>query len=159
MARAASPAPRSPPAAVAPIAPSHVHRGLDLKHSSRSAFTLVELLVVIVFIGILAGIAIARFGNTRNRAYTAAMKSDLRNLVTAEEAYFSDSSSYVAYGDTTRLNFKPSPGVSTPSIALGAGYWSATVTHSQIPGFSCGIGVKTVNPVVTDAGNGEPACR
>jgi hypothetical protein len=49
--------------------------------------------------------------------------------------------------------------VSTPTIVPGAGYWSATVTHSQIPNFTCGIGVNTVNTVVSTAGDGEPACK
>jgi prepilin-type N-terminal cleavage/methylation domain-containing protein len=127
--------------------------------AAQAGFTLVELLVVIVVVGILAGIGIARFGNTRKQAYVASMKSDLRNLVSAEEAYFSDSSSYATYGDTAKLNYRTSPGVSSPSIVVGTGYWSATVTHSQVPSFSCGIGVKTTNPVVAEAGNGEPACR
>jgi prepilin-type N-terminal cleavage/methylation domain-containing protein len=125
----------------------------------RKGFTLIELLIVVVIIGILAAIAIPKFANTKTKAYTAAMKSDLRNLVTAEESFFSDSGSYVIYGDTTKLKFKPSTGVSTPSIAIGAGYWSAQVTHSQIPNFSCSIGVNTVNPVVSTAGDGEPACK
>lgn len=123
------------------------------------AFTLIELLVVIVIIGVLAGIAVATFGNTRKKAYGAMMKSDLRNLVAVEEAYYSDSNSYALAGDTARLNFKSSPGVSSPRIVVGAGYWSATVTHAQAPNFSCGIAVKTVNPILADAGNGEPACR
>jgi hypothetical protein len=33
------------------------------------------------------------------------------------------------------------------------------VTHSQIQNFTCGIGVNTVNPKVSTAGDGEPACR
>jgi prepilin-type N-terminal cleavage/methylation domain-containing protein len=126
--------------------------------SLRKGFTLIELLIVVVIIGILAAIAIPKFANTKNKAYTAAMKSDLRNLVTAEEAYFSDSGHYVAYGDTT-LKFRPSTGVSTPSIAVGQGYWSATVTHAQIPNFTCGLGVNTVNPQISTAGDGEPACK
>ena len=125
----------------------------------RKGFTLIELLIVVVIIGILAAIAIPKFANTKTKAYTAAMKSDLRNLVTAEESFFSDSTSYVVYGDTTKLKFKPSTGVSTPVIAIGAGYWSATVTHSQILNFTCGIGVNTVNTIVNTAGDGEPVCR
>ena len=132
---------------------------IEARSAARRGFTLVELLVVIVIVGILAGIGVATFGTTRKKTYAAAMKSDLRNLVAAEEAYFSDSSSYVAYGDTTLLNFKSSPGVSAPRIVVGAGYWSATVTHGQVPNFSCGIAVKTANPVAPDAGNGEPVCR
>ncbi len=126
--------------------------------SIRKGFTLIELLIVVVIIGILAAIAIPKFANTKTKAYTAAMKSDLRNLVTAEEAFFSDSGKYTVY-DTTVLKFKPSTGVSTPNITIGAGFWSATVSHSQIASFSCGIGVNTANTVVTTAGDGEPACK
>ncbi|HXT15912.1 MAG TPA: prepilin-type N-terminal cleavage/methylation domain-containing protein, partial [Gemmatimonadaceae bacterium] len=62
----------------------------------RKGFTLIELLIVVVIIGILAAIAIPKFANTKSKAYITAMKSDLRNLVTAEEAFFSDSSKYTA---------------------------------------------------------------
>ncbi len=41
-------------------------------------------------IGILASIAIPKFANTKEKAYLTSMKSDLRNLVTAEEAYFKE---------------------------------------------------------------------
>ncbi|HXI63776.1 MAG TPA: prepilin-type N-terminal cleavage/methylation domain-containing protein, partial [Gemmatimonadales bacterium] len=55
---------------------------------NRKGFTLIELLIVVVIIGILAAIAIPKFANTKAKAYIASMKSDLRNLVTAEEAFF-----------------------------------------------------------------------
>ena len=61
---------------------------------TRKGFTLIELLIVVVIIGILAAIAIPKFANTKSKAYVTAMKSDLRNLVTAEEAFFSDSTYY-----------------------------------------------------------------
>ena len=126
--------------------------------STRRGFTLIELLIVVVIIGILAAIAIPKFSNTKTKAYTAAMKSDLRNLVTAEESFFADSTKYAMY-DTTQLKFKPSTGVNTPTIVTGAGFWSATITHTQIASFSCGIGVNTANPLVSTAGDGEPACK
>jgi type IV pilus assembly protein PilA len=129
-----------------------------MKNRSRRGFTLIELLIVVVIIGILAAIAIPKFANTKSKAYIAAMKSDLRNLVTAEESFFADSTKYVTY-DTTKLKFKPSTGVNNPTITPGAGFWSATISHTQIASFSCGIGVNTANPIVATAGDGEPACK
>ena len=126
---------------------------------SRKGFTLIELLIVVVIIGILAAIAIPKFANTKTKAYTAAMKSDLRNLVSAEESFFADSVYYIPYGDTAKLKFRPSISVGTPAIVVGRGYWSATVTHSQMLNFTCGIGVNTVNTIVTTASDGEPACK
>jgi prepilin-type N-terminal cleavage/methylation domain-containing protein len=127
---------------------------------ARKGFTLIELLIVVVIIGILAAIAIPKFANTKSKAYVTAMKSDLRNLVTAEEAFFSDSTYYT---DATNLvnnrkTFKNSSGVGVPVVTPGAGYWSAQVTHSQLAGATCGIGVNTTNPIVTTAGDGEPSC-
>ncbi len=61
---------------------------------NRKGFTLIELLIVVVIIGILAAIAIPKFANTKEKAVLAGMKSDLRNLVTAQEAFFSDNQTY-----------------------------------------------------------------
>ena len=128
-----------------------------MRHNPRAGFTLIELLVVVVIIGILAAIAIPKFASTKEKAYVAAMKSDLRNLVTAEEAYFADSVKYS--NDLTVLKFKPSTGVGSPSITIGAGFWTAQVTHTQVPGKSCQIAVNTANTLVATAGDGEPACK
>ena len=126
---------------------------------ARKGFTLIELLIVVVIIGILAAIAIPKFANTKNKAYVTAMKSDLRNLVTAEEAFFSDSTYYTTGTNlVSRNSFKNSSGVGVPAVTTGAGLWSATVTHSQLAGATCGIGVNTTNPIVSTAGDGEPSC-
>jgi len=123
----------------------------------RKGFTLIELLIVVVIIGILAAIAIPKFANTKSKAYITAMKSDLRNLVTAEEAFFSDSSKYTA--TITDLKYQSSTGVNSPTITTGAGYWSATTSHTQLAGTTCGIGINTSNPTVPTAAEGEPACK
>ena len=123
---------------------------------NRKGFTLIELLIVVVIIGILAAIAIPKFANTKSKAYITAMKSDLRNLVSAQESFFSDSSRYTS--SLTSLGFKQSTGTTPPQIVTGSGYWTATNGHTQLANVSCGIAVNTTNPVVGTAGEGEPAC-
>src|SRR6478609_6772255 len=124
----------------------------------RKGFTLIELLIVVVIIGILAAIAIPKFANTKSKAYITAMKSDLRNLVTAEEAFFSDSSKYT--GTLSQLKFQVSTGVNAPTISTGAGWWVATNDHTQLSGQTCGIGINTTNPLAgVVAAEGEPVCK
>ena len=125
--------------------------------SNRKGFTLIELLIVVVIIGILAAIAIPKFANTKSKAYVTAMKSDLRNLVTAEEAFFSDSSTYST--DVTKLKFQKSSGTNTPQISIGTGYWLASNSHTQLANSTCGIGINTTNPVNATAAEGEPSCK
>ena len=90
-------------------------------------FTLLELLIVVVIIGILAAIAIPKFVNTKTKTYVAAMKSDLRNLATAEEAFYYDSAYYTA--DTSLLRFSTTTGVSV-TISVIAGGWNAMASHT-----------------------------
>jgi len=123
----------------------------------RRGFTLIELLIVVVIIGILAAIAIPKFGATKSKAYVTAMKSDLRNLVTAEEAFFLDSAKYTS--NISQLKFAGSSGVNSPSITAAAGYWTATVDHTQLAGMQCGIAINTTNPVSALAAEGDAACK
>ena len=132
---------------------------------NRKGFTLIELLIVVVIIGILAAIAIPKFANTKEKAYLAAMKSDLRNLATAQEAYLSDFANYA--DDEANLAFNASTGVTIDvSAAFGGKGWEASATHTAT-GKTCAIAVGTddaappvenVNDVNGAAGEGEPAC-
>src|SRR5437660_12712637 len=94
---------------------------------NRKGFTLIELLIVVVIIGILAAIAIPKFANTKEKAYLASMKSDLRNLVTAEEAYFADSVKYSATIGAGGVIFTQSTGNTLPTVTLSADGWTANI--------------------------------
>jgi type IV pilus assembly protein PilA len=100
---------------------------------SRKGFTLIELLIVVVIIGILAAIAIPKFANTKEKAYVAAMKSDLRNLATYQEQYAADQGGAYFSGDGSAEGFSASQNVIVTATALAGPPpdWSATATHSQ----------------------------
>jgi len=97
---------------------------------SRRGFTLIELLIVVVIIGILAAIAIPKFANTKDRAVLAQMKSDLRNLATAEEAFFYDSAAYTT-SFTQMSNYAPSVGITVVIAEATPKGWAASATSNQ----------------------------
>jgi type IV pilus assembly protein PilA len=104
---------------------------------NRKGFTLIELLIVVVIIGILAAIAIPKFANTKEKAYLAAMKSDLRNIATYEEQYAADNGGDYFAGTATSAaplqGFSPSQNV-TVTVTADPGpppSWNASATHSQ----------------------------
>ena len=124
----------------------------------RKGFTLIELLIVVVIIGILAAIAIPKFANTKQQAYLATLKEDLRNLVTAEEAYFADYTTYTSSLTTTQ--FKASTGVTyTVSSATATG-WAATATHTGLVGAAIAGCHVTIGAAETTSSQneGSPYC-
>ena len=119
-------------------------------------FTLIELLIVVVIIGILAAIAIPKFSATREKAYFAAMKSDLKNLASQQEIYYADN--YAYSGDATALAFTNSEGVTVAITATTSG-WQAEATHSALGGSEgCAImyGTNASAPSVGTASPTQP---
>ena len=117
---------------------------------TQEGFTLIELLIVVVIIGILAAIAIPKFTSTREKAYRAAMMSDLKNLAHLQEVYHNSNFSYAS--TMTAAEAVNTDGVTiTIADASGAG-WAATATHVAMPGDQCGIYHGDANPA-----NGSPA--
>ena len=134
---------------------------------NRKGFTLIELLIVVVIIGILAAIAIPKFASTKEKAYLAAMKSDLRNLVTAEEAYFSDNQAYLfatasnVGGAPSELDatthYVPSAGVTVVAAASGNG-WTGSASHTataKVCDIYVGDGATSLGLATAE---GEPKC-
>jgi prepilin-type N-terminal cleavage/methylation domain-containing protein len=106
-------------------------RGMEVDVRNYKGFTLIELLVVIVIIGILAAIAIPKFVGTKEKAYVAAMKSDLRNLATYEESYAADSAGVYFSGSGSAQGFTPSQNVTVTATAIAGppASWTATAGH------------------------------
>ena len=105
-------------------------------------------------LGIVAAIAIPKFASTKDKAYAAAMRSDLRNLVIAQESYFADNLEYTA--SLSALGYRASTGVSGPVVELTADGWTAYAAHSQVSN-SCVIYVGST-PIGPATREGEPAC-
>ena len=97
--------------------------------TNRKGFTLIELLIVVVIIGILAAIAIPKFAATKDKAKLASVKTDLRNMMTAQEAYFSDFSTYT--GSLSSQLFQQSSG-NTFTVSGTTQSFTATVTNASI---------------------------
>ena len=85
----------------------------------RAGFTLIELVTVVAIIGLLAIIALPKLTSVKERAQVAAMKSDLRNLVTLEETYFAQNLKY-----TTDLGaaYTVSAGNPMPVLTVTVGF-------------------------------------
>lgn len=101
--------------------------------ATRKGFTLIELLVVLVVIGVLSAIAIARFVSTKEAAYIASMKADLRNFAIYEQNYIMDSEGSYFTGNGIAQGFNATPGV-TVSATADPGpppSWHAIAIHDK----------------------------
>jgi prepilin-type N-terminal cleavage/methylation domain-containing protein len=123
----------------------------------HTGFTLVELLIVVVIIGILAVIAIPKFSNTKGKAFSAAMKSDLRNMATAQESYFYSNDIYTT--NPASLNFTPSAGVAITIPEATSKGWSGTATNPLAAGTKCALYFGTAAPVAPASAEGQVACN
>lgn len=124
---------------------------------SRRGFTLIELLVVVVVIGVLAAIAIPKFQSTKGKANAATLKSDLRNLATAQEAYFYENLAYTT--NLTSLNVQLSSGVTITWGTVSAAGWSAKVTHPQAYPIECAMFIGSVAAFPPATTEGQLLCQ
>ena len=127
--------------------------------SNKQGFTLTELLIVIVILGILAALAIPKVSNMTYRSYFAAMKDDLKNLASQQEIYYASEYSYTA--EKSDLAFISARDVSISVNADSEG-WSATATHVALePIEGCSIyhgSIPTPTLLVPPSAPDEVAC-
>ena len=133
-------------------------KGRGTGMTRRQGFTLIELLIVVVIIGILAAIAIPKFANTKGKAVVASMKSDLRNLASAQESYWVETRTY--YGGAipnAAFNYRPTEGVTVTMVSADDAGWSASASAVTTPQ-TCVIFYGNAAPIPPATTDGAVAC-
>jgi prepilin-type N-terminal cleavage/methylation domain-containing protein len=102
---------------------------MERRNSLRRGFTLVELLVVMVIIGVLAVLGFSNFRAARLKARDAQRKSDLSQMRTSLEMYYTDNGAY----PLSSGNYRIRGGGATCNTAVA---WGAT--------WSCGAAPATI---------------
>jgi len=141
---------------------------LRVRAQSESGFTLVELLVVMLILGLLAAIAIPSFFNQRDKATDADAKSAVRTAQTAIETYATDNGGSYAAASTTNLRAieetlnetnSGTPAVERLTVTSDADTYTVTVASDRTGGPSFSIqrtGTGTINYTCSAVGGGCP---
>ncbi len=118
--------PRIPRARNQCVLSPRLRRGLPQR--AAGGFSLIELLVVMVVIGILVGLAIPRYREYKRRFYLTTMVTDLRNLATTEEAFWNISGTYST--DLQQIQYTASPQVSISMVSADTLGWAAKASYA-----------------------------
>ncbi len=94
----------------------------------RTGFTLIEIMIVTVIIGILALIAVLLVGNAKERAIVSSMMAELRNLQLSQEAFFTKNFEF-ATSLAALTEFEQSADIAIAFQTNGTMGWTAQTAH------------------------------
>lgn len=104
-----------------------IQESMRKRHTGEAGFTLVELLIVIVILGVLSAVVVFAVGGIGSQGKKAACSSDVKSIETAEEAYFAKNSAYTdVAGLVTAKLLRQAP--SSSSYAITADTTTGVVT-------------------------------
>ncbi len=119
----------------------------------RKGLTLVELLLVTVFVGILAAVALPRLDSARRRAHLSSITQDFRNLGAAQERYYQLNFSYAV--NLADIDFQTTPGVQLNVTEATPAGWAAVGTHEALEA-RMGCAIYIGNAAAPALPNGQP---
>jgi prepilin-type N-terminal cleavage/methylation domain-containing protein len=120
-------------------------------------FSLVEVLVTLSILALLAAVMIPRYAQKREQAYVTAMKSDLRNLASAQETYYKAEGAYGYAPSKSDLLFTESQGVTVSILEATPRGWSALATHASTS-WTCAFYFGDAAPVDPASQPGQVQC-
>ena len=99
-----------------------LQRAMEKRQAGEGGFTLIELMIVIVILGVLAAIVVFAVGGITDRGQASRCQANIKTTEVAVEAYYAKNSAYPA--DLATLTTAPNKFLK--SVPTGVNYDSAT---------------------------------